>query len=286
MIAEEDRLSEEGENYFISMTDMMVGVLFIFIIMLMTFALDFRRSSDVQQDALKIAQQIAEKLRAQELEVQKQIAAIQQVAEDRRRLLHDIQAQLAREGLKVEVDDANGVLRLTEDAVRFQPSHSDLIGHYKENVDKIARVLGRILPRHVACLPKLSVLQNCDGVEKAKVETLFIEGHTDTTGADTDNWQLSTARAVNTYRELITTAPILPTLRNSASLPIVSVSGYSSTRPIDPHNDKGAWEKNRRIDLRFVMETDNLTGLQQIRDMTREMDGEIERLKALNGGGP
>ena len=31
--------TEEDENYFVSMTDMMVGILFIFIIMLMVFAL-------------------------------------------------------------------------------------------------------------------------------------------------------------------------------------------------------------------------------------------------------
>ena len=286
MIAEDESLSEEGENYFVSMTDMMVGVLFIFIIMLMTFALDFRRSSDVQENALKIAQQVAEKLKVLERDVQQQIAAIQQTAEDRRKLLHDIQTQLAAEGLKVEVDDANGVLRLTEDAVRFQPSHAELVDRYKENVDKIAHVLGRILPRHVACLPRPGLPQNCDGVEGAKVETLFIEGHTDTTGVDADNWQLSTVRAVNTYRQLIATAPLLPSLRNSAGVPIVSVSGYSSTRPVDPRNDSKAWEKNRRIDLRFVMETDNLRGLQQIGDMTREMGGEIERLKAVNRDGP
>ena len=56
--------AEEGENYFISMTDMMVGVRFIFIIMLMTFALDFRRTTDVQEDALKVAQEVARKLDA------------------------------------------------------------------------------------------------------------------------------------------------------------------------------------------------------------------------------
>ena len=52
MISEDETAAgnEEGENYFVSMTDMMVGVLFIFIIMLMSFALDFRRNTDVQED--------------------------------------------------------------------------------------------------------------------------------------------------------------------------------------------------------------------------------------------
>jgi hypothetical protein len=34
---------EEGESYYVSMTDMMVGVIFIFIIMLSYFAFEFAR---------------------------------------------------------------------------------------------------------------------------------------------------------------------------------------------------------------------------------------------------
>src|SRR3954447_3494010 len=36
----------EQENYFISMTDMMVGMLFLFIILLMVFALNYRVGDD------------------------------------------------------------------------------------------------------------------------------------------------------------------------------------------------------------------------------------------------
>jgi flagellar motor protein MotB len=281
MIADEETQAEEGENYFVSMTDMMVGVLFIFIIMLMTFALDFRRNSDVQEDALKIAQEVSAKLDKLQADVQAQIENIQKVAEDRRTLLETIQTELAVEGLKVQVDDVNGVLRLTEDAVRFQPSHAELVDRYKDNVDRIARVLGRVLPLHLACRAKLPP---CNSATGATVETLFIEGHTDSTGIDSDNWQLSTARAVNTYRELIGTAPQLKSLLNRSGVPIVSVSGYAATRPIDQRNDLRGWEANRRIDLRFVMETDNLRGLQQIGELTKEMGGEIARLRAVNGG--
>ena len=35
---------DEEESYFISMTDLMVGLLFIFIIMLMVFALQYREA--------------------------------------------------------------------------------------------------------------------------------------------------------------------------------------------------------------------------------------------------
>jgi hypothetical protein len=41
--------AEEDENYFVSMTDMMVGMLFLFIIMLMMFALNFKKSDDASE---------------------------------------------------------------------------------------------------------------------------------------------------------------------------------------------------------------------------------------------
>ena len=75
MIAQEESAaaSDEGENYFVAMTDMMVGVLFIFILALVTFALDFRRTTDAQETALKVAQEVAVKLEALEAEVQSQM---------------------------------------------------------------------------------------------------------------------------------------------------------------------------------------------------------------------
>ncbi len=153
MIAQDETIpqAEEGENYFISMTDMIVGVLFNFIIMLMTFALDFRRTTDVQEDALKVAQEVAAKLDALQSHVRDQLARMDKAQKDRSRLLRDIRDQLAAEGLTVQVDEANGVLRLTEEAVRFAPNRSDLVDRNKENVDKIARLFDRVLPKYAPC---------------------------------------------------------------------------------------------------------------------------------------
>jgi hypothetical protein len=46
MLSTTEEQLEESENYFVSMTDMMVGMLFIFIIMLMVFALNYRKGDD------------------------------------------------------------------------------------------------------------------------------------------------------------------------------------------------------------------------------------------------
>ena len=275
--------SEEGENYFVSMTDMMVGVLFIFIIMLMVFALDYRTKTDVQEDAVEVAREVARKLKELRAQVSDEITSLDEAQRKRRQLLKDIETQLRAQGLNVQVDEANGVLRLTEDAVRFDASSSALLDRALLNVGKIAKVLDHVLPDYTACrlLEKKTVCREGLG---ATVETVFIEGHTDVTGIDDINWQLSTERAVNTYREIVSGAPQLRQLRNQRQEEIISVSGYSSTRPIDQANNRDAWSKNRRIDLRFVMEIDSKQRLKQILDLTDEMQRQIDRLTAASGG--
>ncbi|MGQ7793039.1 OmpA family protein [Faunimonas sp. B44] len=287
MIAQEEvspGSAEEGENYFVSMTDMMVGILFIFIIMLMVFALDFRTQTDVQENAIEIAKEIAQRLSELEEEVREQISSLDEAQDTRRRMLEDIQNQLASRGLHVQIDEAHGVLRLTEEAVRFPVNSTELGSQARANVETIALVLANVLPNYSACDSGLTD-RRCSSSGLAFVETVFVEGHTDVTGNDERNWQLSTERAVNTYRALVTAAPSLRDLRNEKSEEVLSVSGYSSTRPINAAETKAAWEENRRIDLRFVMEVDNRKRLQQIMGLTDEMKIEIDRLVNASGDG-
>lgn len=279
----------EGENYFVSMTDMMVGVLFIFIIMLMTFALDFQKTTDIQQSSISVAQQVALKLQRMQTDVRDKLALIEKANLVRRQMLLDIQQQLAAEGIDVVVDEPNGVLRLTENTVKFDANRSDLNDRSRLNVDKIARVLDRVLGNYSAC--RITADQpTCAPTSSVTptVETVFIEGHTDTTGVpdlkerDKRNWELSAERAVATYREMVAQSPGLRSLRNKSGEELVSVSGYSSMRPVDPRETREAWDKNRRIDLRFVMEIDTKEGLQQILAITNQMKAEIDALVAAS----
>jgi chemotaxis protein MotB len=287
IVDESASISEEGENYFVSMTDMMVGVLFIFIIMLMIFALDFRTKTDVQDNAIDVAREVARKLDDLQQDVKDQIASMDRSQETRRELLTTLKSELKADGMDVQIDEANGVLRLTEDAVRFEASQSMLLDRAKFNVDRIARVLEKVIPNYVAC--QIVGGQNkCRAGLESSIETVFIEGHTDSTGAkggdDRYNWQLSAERSVNTYREIVNFAPGLRTLRNMRNEEIISVSGYASTRPIDPNENREAWAKNRRIDLRFVMEVDAKQRLKQIINLTDSMKVEIDRLVMASGG--
>jgi len=272
----------EGENYFVSMTDMMVGMLFIFIIMLMSFALLFRQQTDAtkatQTSKIEHANDIEGRLTELEKRITQQINRVREATLLRQKLLRDVDALLRRENLIVQVDESNGVLRLTEDTIRFQQNDASLNERARQNVDKIARVLARVLPAYVSCA-RAQPFAACQNQTNASIETVFIEGHTDTAGQDEQNWTLSAQRAANTYRELTTAARELRQIRNRSNQEILSISGYSSTRPIDPANTPAAWEKNRRIDLRFVMDTDVTEGLEQIQGFLGNMRSAIKELK-------
>ena len=289
----------EDENYFVSMTDMMVGMLFVFIIMLMMFALNFRKGDDASARVLKcltevvaqnaaLSDQINARIASVQKAIQEPLDALQLTADQRESLLNDLKAKLNAEGIiKIEIGDNNTVLHLTDDAVSFDPGKFDLDAKAQDNVARIARVLSPLIGQYSACTA--DDLPKCSTHRGATLETVFIEGHTDTTGSpdpverDRKNWLLSTDRATTTYRALIADAPPLTTFRNRLGEQILSVSGYSSTRPIVAGDDKLAWTKNRRIDLRFTMDAETRFGksdIEAIRKFNTEIKDLVERIAA------
>ena len=274
--------SEEDENYFVSMTDMMVGILFIFIIMLMVFALNFRTQTDAteqltaeQLEQLQKANELAEQIADLRRQIAQEIGELNEADQARGKLLDAIKTRLDQVGLTVTIDKDTGVLRLTEDAIRFAPESSQLDAPAQHNVDVLAKVLLDVLPHYTTCPPGGS----CPLSSGYVVETVFIEGHTDKTGSDALNWQLSTERAVNTYRRIVEDAPRLRTLRNSDSKEILSVSGYAYTRPAVEQDDTEGYRMNRRIDLRFVMEADRRERLTQVLSLLDEMATKVSQLR-------
>ncbi len=284
--------AHEDENYFVSMTDMMVGMLFLFIIMLMMFALNFKKGDDaserirncllaVVKENAALSADINARIAAVQKAIQEPIDALELAADQRQRLLTDLKNRLYAEGItQVEIDEKNNVLRLTEGAIRFDPGKYDLDAKAQDNVARVARALSPLIAEYSACEADPD---KCSTHKGATLETVFIEGHTDTTGVldrverDRKNWQLSTDRATATYRSLVADVPELTTFRNRLGEQILSVSGYSSTRPIVPGDDKLAWAKNRRIDLRFAMDAETRFGKSDI-EMIRKFNAEIKEL--------
>jgi chemotaxis protein MotB len=231
MILEEvhEQLADE-ENYFVSMTDLMVGLVFIFIILLMYFALQF------QEETKKLTES----------------------DETRSEILEQLQETLKARGVEVIIDRDNGVLRLP-DSILFDSGQSQIKVEGREKVSSLADALRDVLPCYSQGLKRDSGCPESSHL----IESVYVEGHTDSdryggSGALRDNWDLSVVRATNTFRALLEFEPELIDLcapKHGRCEPILSVSGYGEMRPVP--NSRGTEEErkrqNRRIDLRLIM---------------------------------
>lgn len=233
------RGDEEEESYFVSMADMMVGLLFVFIILLLYFALQFQQKSKALTDA----------------------------GETRAQILRAIKTRLDQQHLDVQIDTATGVLRLPA-AILFAKGNYELSAEGQLAVGTVAQAMAAVLPCYTWPRPA----RGCAGSPHT-IDAIFVEGHTDVdalngAGPISDNMDLSALRATNTFRAIRTAAPTLLAMRNlpagdPQSSPILSVSGYGADRPVPGNggNDEAAKARNRRIDLRFLMETPRADGL-------------------------
>ncbi len=221
---------EHEEGYFASFTDLLVGILFIFIIMLMMFATNYQKS---QKDTIE---------------------ALTEVTESRNRVLNAMQESLKKDGIEVSIDIENGILRLPE-SLLFES------GKWipREGGDAKLKKLGQVLLKYLPCLANSNeqLKMSCNDINMTNrpiLEAVLIEGHTDSKSFGDENgfennWGLSAKRAITIYKLLTKYEPQLDnSITNVNHLPILGVSAYESRRPISTDLDP-----NRRIDLRFIM---------------------------------
>jgi chemotaxis protein MotB len=254
---------EEGgaEGYFASVSDLMVGILFVFLLMLSVFALNFRvaeQDQDVSRARFDIEKARADRVR----ELLEQAAAqlqqdIEASSNARDRLLATLETTLSQRGIQVWVDRQAGILHLPGDLL-FDTLSATLGPRQRDSVGIVANALARILP----CFTPITDRTQCGPPNSPVLETVLVEGHTDRrpigipgTGFR-DNDQLSTERALAVFAELRRAQPSLDALRNAdGSYPLLGVSGFGDRRPLPQAqgSTEADYGLNRRIDLRFLL---------------------------------
>ncbi|MEO5333359.1 MAG: OmpA family protein [Magnetococcus sp. YQC-5] len=217
--------AQSEESFFVSMTDMMVGMLFLFIIMLMFFAMKFNEA------AIK------------KIEV---VENLTHAEETRTKILQDIKKALDAEGVTVVIDLDNGILRLPEE-ILFERSKSALSARGQNAVVSLSKALYRV----VSCYTDAPA-PTCGKIHH-QIESVFIEGHTDSDGDDTFNWNLSFQRSLSTFEFLQKTTPALLAMKNREAQSLISLSGYGKQRPLNSNATPEEKAQNRRIDIRFIM---------------------------------
>ncbi len=115
----------------------------------------------------------------------------------------------------------------------------------------------------------------CSVRHQGRLDAVYVEGHTDTTPIHTprfqSNWDLSAARASATFSWLVEAFPGLARLKNDRAGALIGVSGYGQYRPVDASGSEAGMQRNRRIELRFIMATPGAT----------EVEGMVDQINAV-----
>ncbi len=229
---------EESAAGLQSVGDLMAGLLLLFMLLAMVFALSLSRT---EQD------------RAVGYE------ALTQAASDQATLRSAVEARLEEAGVPVTVTPEPGVLRLGEGAIRFAAGrHDSEEPSTLRALDQLAAALTATLPAY-ACDPST---RTCPDAPTAALESVLIEGHSDTVDRldDCDNHCLSAERAAWTREQLLFRAPELAELTNRTGHSLFGVGGYGPDRSLTGLDAKTCADspslcrEDRRIEVRLRME--------------------------------
>lgn len=220
------RPREGGEGYLASSADLMIGILFIFIIVVVYLAAEIKRVQDANG------------------------TATDPVAT----LVGELGRRLAEQKVKVELDPQSGVVALPADAL-FDQGQSVPKPDALAVIAQTNRVLQEVLPCYVDDVRHRS--DSCITLNKrgVRLETVMVEGHTDSTPFANDpnrNWHLGLDRA----RYIFTSFDSGPlgALKNSKGQPLLGVSSYADSRPSKiAVNSADPLAKDRRVELRFIL---------------------------------
>ncbi len=239
----------EGGDYLSTVSDLVSALIFIFVILLAVFAYQLAGWGVAGEDTA-----LAE-------------------------VLQEIERRLDSAGVAVIIVPEQGVLRFSNNSINFDFGSEQPASIHDRNIGRLAWALAQVLPGRVNghveptgsasvarpgyCEPPVDAIHysSRDSV-RWHVETLLIEGHTDSipvseTGSQRyrDNLELSSMRAAWVHRMISDCESRLNGLRNSDGYPILSTSGYGEARP----TGFGA-AADRRIDLRFLLEPSTRLG--------------------------
>ena len=241
---EEDSGSDDG-HYYISISDLMTSLLFIFILILSYVMLSFVKKED---------------------ELSTEIKKIEQNIEYRGELLQALQTELIDQNISVEIDKENGNMRLKSDLL-FKSGSATISLEGKRQIGEIAQ---------------LFMVKMVEPKYKMAIDTIFIEGHTDSIPIRVSNkcrnqWsnkELSAQRAINTYSQMLAvTNNEINSLKNKKEKHLLSYSGYADNRQLCNEKEtrktatakelKLCRSKNRRIEFYFTVNTPDIKKMKE-----------------------
>lgn len=241
-----NRSSVDEENpYWITFSDIMAGLLVIFILASIVFIMELIQKREQFDEA---------------------IIGIAKAEEVRKSILHEIETELREKNISVEVIDNDTVLRIPDHVLRFDQGSSDLPAD--ASIRKVAQEIGNVLHQAIIFEDRWRYL-----------DTIFVEGHTDPAHYNNPmlrgNWGLSTLRAISLWQfwnENMSEGQRLDELMNPTDKKLFSMSGYADTRrscglECNDENLQQSYQQDRRIDIRFTVRPPALEEYQPVREV-------------------
>jgi outer membrane protein OmpA-like peptidoglycan-associated protein len=231
-----------------SLTDLMTSLAVIFILLLIA-------SHNNKQHQVNTSQQQLDETRARfEAAQQELLQAQQQTRATRQNILVALQQALdvfAAQGVKAEADprDPLGLLVLVPEGLL----------EFAVNRDTIP-LGGLAFLRHFT--PKLAATI-CSETFRGEINTMVIEGHTDSSGSDAINLPLSQARSMAVVQESLAVLQPEPALR-SCYLTFLAASGRGSSEPFRDTAGKEDKARSRRVVFKIRVRSLEQRQLQEV----------------------
>ena len=232
-----------------------------------------RAVSDLESDIRRLLERI------DELEMPDPLSGYLENASSARTALLERLAERIRQqlpGIRVTVVAADGVIRFRGDDL-FESGQWRVRSN--STAERVSRAVGDALADTLPCYTvggRAAFRVECNGAFAA-IETIQIEGHTDDVPLGRrlrdrermlDNRDLSARRGAETLRAVTDRyRPELMEFLNLHGQPVLSFAGYGAMRPIDRGDTPEARAANRRIDIRFILQTpQNVREVEDIRN--------------------
>jgi flagellar motor protein MotB len=280
------RQEQAEENPFVlSFSDLMAGLLAIFILALIVTMLELqKRKEELLREQEKIKITLVELIDSlQEIQtLQANIASALEGVSQRESsltaMLEGIREDLKERGVEVLVAENGSVLRIPEQGLSFALGRYDIPPAFEPNATAIGQALAHALEQEE---------------NRRILDTVFIEGHTDAVqnSREMGNWGLSTYRAIALWNywtlkpgELVRMKDFhnLPADPEQRPRPLISVSGYAETRSTHPPEVAATLEpdrpEDRRIDIRFTLAASEKKDLKDLQGNLKAMKAKTDAL--------
>lgn len=257
---------KNNSHYTLSISDLLMGFLFIFIIILMKFIKDYHDKKDDLSKPLT----------------------------ERANLLYDLKVKIEKKDIRIEIDEENGIMELPE-ILCFEKSKYKLNKKQEQKLDEICGIFSKIIcyadfkktkkkyaiwktdwkdsiPQSCKKQTKIRKNLNCKDQTNGLIDTILIEGHADSSpifefigqGIKT-NMDLAMKRSQTVFRFLtqyeeekggnLAKGNHFYYLLNEREEPLFGVTSYGDLRSSNQTNNRepNSLKKDRCVNIRFIM---------------------------------